>query len=194
LIQGWLSHEAAGKLFATAGLSLDELSQAASAAWLQPVALKLTANLTLHNQVQSIVSRNAVALVKGSRHPHRWCLTRTGINFGTKPRAGWQAADLPRRPSTTDPASPAYWNWRGFTPRPNSTGPQRTVHRYYVGGTGPAGRPRITQPPAVPAVKHVADLNMDVMNVYGETRDLTVRGSSCPPWTTSCSRPPSGRD
>src|SRR2546426_12706148 len=30
LIQGWLSHEAAGKLYATAGLSRDELSHAAA--------------------------------------------------------------------------------------------------------------------------------------------------------------------
>ena len=85
LIQGWLSHEAAGKLLATAGLSLDELSQAAARHGFKPVALKLTANLTLHNQVQSIVSHNVVALVKGSRYPQQVVVySAHWDHFGTK--------------------------------------------------------------------------------------------------------------
>src|SRR5205823_2880719 len=52
LTQGWLSHEAAGKLFAAAGLSLDELARAAARRGFKPVALKLSASLTLHNEVR----------------------------------------------------------------------------------------------------------------------------------------------
>src|SRR5207248_4327285 len=86
LTQGWLSHEAAGKLFAAAGLSLDELARAAARRGFKPVALKLSASLTLHNEVRSIVSHNVAALVKGSRHPEQVVVySAHWDHFGTRP-------------------------------------------------------------------------------------------------------------
>src|SRR5437016_8633121 len=86
LTQGWLSHEAAGKLFAAAGLSLDALARAAARRGFKPVALKPTASLTLHHAARSIVSHNVAALVKGSRHPEQVVVySAHWDHFGTRP-------------------------------------------------------------------------------------------------------------
>jgi len=61
-------------------------SAGGSAHGFKPVALKLTANLTLHNQVQSIVSHNVVALVKAGYPQQVVATLRTGITFGSKRR------------------------------------------------------------------------------------------------------------
>ncbi len=177
LIQGWLSHEAAGKLLATAGLSLDELSQAAARHGFKPVALKLTANLTLHNQVQSIVSHNVVALVKGSRYPQQVVVySAHWDHFGSKrgpdgkPQIFHGAIDNGSGIAGLLELARVYAQAK--------QAPARSV--LFIATTseeqGLLGAAYYASHPLFPLSNTVADLNMDVMNVYGETRDLTVRG------------------
>jgi len=177
LIQGWLSHEAAAKLFATAGVSLAELTQAAARRGFKPVALKLNANLTLHNQVRSIVSHNVVALVKGSRDPQQMVVySAHWDHFGTKPGPdgkpqifhgaidnGSGIAGLLELARVYAEVKPA---------------PARSV--LFIATTaeeqGLLGAAYYASHPLFPLSNTVADLNLDVMNMYGATRDLTVRG------------------
>ena len=177
LTQGWLSHEAAGKLFAAAGLSLDELARAAARRGFKPVALKLSASLTLHNEVRSIVSHNVAALVKGSRHPEQVVVySAHWDHFGTRPGPDGNPqifhgaidnasgiAGLLELATVYAAARPA---------------PARSV--LFIATTaeeqGLLGAAYYASHPLFPLSDTVADLNMDVMNVYGETSDMTVRG------------------
>jgi Zn-dependent M28 family amino/carboxypeptidase len=177
LVKGWVSLEAAGRLFAVAGLDFDDLARAAARPGFKPVPLNLSANLTLHNEVRSVVSHNVVALVKGSRRPREVVVySAHWDHFGTrpgpdgKPQVFHGAIDngsgvaglleLARVYAQTKPA------------------PERSV--LFIATTaeeqGLLGASYYASHPLFPLSDTVADLNMDVMNVYGKTRDVTVRG------------------
>jgi len=176
-IQGWLSHEAAGKLFAAGGLSLGELTQAAARRGFRAVDLKLAASLTLHNQVQSVTSHNVVARVKGSRSPQQVVMyTAHWDHFGTKagpdgkPQIFHGAIDNASGIAGLLELARVYARAR----RP----PARSV--LFIATTaeeqGLLGAAYYASHPLFRLADTVADFNMDVMNVYGEARDLTVRG------------------
>jgi Zn-dependent M28 family amino/carboxypeptidase len=176
-IQGWLSHEAASQLFAAAGQDLATLASAATHRDFKAVDLHMTASLTLHNQVHEVVSHNVVALLKGTRHPEQVVVyTAHWDHFGEKPGADGKpqifhgAVDngtgvagliaLARRFSSDKPA------------------PERSL--LFVATTceemGLLGSAYYAAHPLFPLADTVASLNMDEMDTYGATRDLTVRG------------------
>jgi Zn-dependent M28 family amino/carboxypeptidase len=176
-IQGWLSHEAATQLLAAAGQELATLSAAAARRGFRAVDLRLAASLTLHNQVRDIVSHNVVALLRGARHPEQTVVySAHWDHFGEKsgpdgkPRIFHGAVDngtgiagllaLARRFATDKPA------------------PARSL--LFIATTaeeqGLLGSAYYAAHPLFPLADTVANLNMDVMDTYGATRDLTVRG------------------
>jgi len=176
-IQGWISHEAAGKLFAMAGLSLDELSRAAMQRGFRPVAVKLTAGLTLHNQVQSADSHNVVALLKGSHHPEQVVIyTAHWDHFGTKPGPDGTPQIFHGAIDNGSGIAGLLELARAFASAKQA--PARSV--LFIATTaeeqGLLGATYYASHPLFPLAETVADLNMDVMNVYGATRDVTIRG------------------
>jgi Zn-dependent M28 family amino/carboxypeptidase len=177
LIQGWLSHEAAAKLFAAAGLSLDALARTAAQHGFKPVALKLTASLTLHNQVRSIVSHNVVAVLKGSRHPQQVVVyTAHWDHFGTKPGPDGKLQIFHGAIDNGSGIAGLLELARAYGLEKQA--PARSV--LFIATTseeqGLLGASYYVSHPLYPLPDTVADLNMDVMNMYGESRDLTVRG------------------
>jgi Zn-dependent M28 family amino/carboxypeptidase len=174
-IQGWLSHGSAEKIFAAAGMKLEDAMTAAAKPGFKAQALKLGATLTLHDSVKDIVSHNAVGLVKGSLHPEDVVVysahwdhlgTRTGPDGKTEVFHG--AVD----------------NGSGIAGLLEiarvmaQSKPQRSV--LFVATTseeqGLLGAEYYVKHPLFPLAHTVADLNMDVLDTYGQTRDVTVRG------------------
>ena len=96
-LQGWIEHDAANALFASAGLNLDMLRKAARQSDFMPVELKgqrFTADLSVH--AERIESRNVVAKLTGSGHP------RETILFGAHWDAYGKAPDGTIRPGAND--------------------------------------------------------------------------------------------
>src|SRR5829696_2188712 len=60
-IEGWLSLEAAKKMFAIAGQNFDELKQQAITREFKPVLLGLTASMAITNMMRTLDSRNVLA-------------------------------------------------------------------------------------------------------------------------------------
>jgi Zn-dependent M28 family amino/carboxypeptidase len=176
-IQGWLSHEAATRLFTAAGLSLDQLSRAATRRFFKPVDLKLTADITLRNEVRSVVSHNVAAFVKGSRHPQEVVIysahwdhlgTRLGPDGNLQIFHG--AIDNGSGIAGLLELARVYAQ--------NKPAPARSV--LFIATTseeqGLLGAAYYASHSLWPLADTVADLNMDVMNMYGETHDVAVRG------------------
>ncbi|HSC47988.1 MAG TPA: M28 family metallopeptidase [Gammaproteobacteria bacterium] len=176
-VQGWLSHDAAERLFAAAGLKFDELSKAAAAHGFKPVPLALKANITLHNDVKDIISHNVVAVIKGASHPEDVVVyTAHWDHLGTKTAADGKTAvfhgavdnasgiagllEIARRFASTDPK------------------PARSV--LFIATTceeqGLLGAQYYASHPLWSLAHTVVDLNMDVLDTFGATRDVTVRG------------------
>ena len=177
LINGWISNEAAAKLANAAGLNLATLQQAAAQRGFRAVDLHQRAGVTLHNHVRPIESHNVVALVKGTTHPAQVIVySAHWDHFGEKPDAAGHPQifhgavdngtgvagllELARKFATTKPL------------------PARSV--LFIATTseeqGLLGSAYYASHPLFPLSDTVADLNMDVMEVNGATRDLTVRG------------------
>ncbi len=176
-IQGWLSQEAAGKLFAAAGLGLDELARAAARRGFKPVELKLMAGLTLHNEVRPVVSHNVVALVKGSRHPEQVVIyTAHWDHLGT--RTGPDGAPQIFHGAIDNGSGIAALLELARVYAKDKPAPARSV--LFIATTAEEqnllGAAHYASHPLIPLADTVANLNMDVMNMYGASRDLTVRG------------------
>jgi len=174
-IQGWVTHDSAEKIFTAAGLKFDDLAKAAGRPGFKAVPLKLDAGLTLHDAVKDIVSHNVVGLVKGSRHPDDVVIyTAHWDHLGM--RAG---AD-----GKTEVFHGAIDNGSGIAGLLEiarltvKSKPQRSV--LFMATTseeqGLLGAAYYVAHPLFPLAHTVADLNMDVLDTFGRTRDVTVRG------------------
>ena len=175
-VQGWLSHDAAERLFAASGMKLDELEKAAAERGFKPVPLKLAANMTLHNEVKDVVSHNVVAMVKGASHPEDVVVySAHWDHLGTKTAADGKTAVFH---GAVDNAS----GIAGLLEiaRLDAAGmkPARSV--LFLATTseeqGLLGAEYYAAHPLWPLAHTVADLNMDVLDTFGATRDVTVRG------------------
>lgn len=176
-IQGWLSHEAATRLFAAAGLDLAKLAAAAARRDFRGVELHLTASLTLHNRVRPVVSHNVVALLKGTRHPDQVVVySAHWDHFGEKagpdgkPQIFHGAVD-----NATGVAGLLALARKFAADKP---APARSL--LFIATTseeqGLLGAAYYAAHPLFPLADTVANLNMDEMDTFGATRDLTVRG------------------
>lgn len=176
-VQGWLSHAAAEQLFAAAGLKLDELGRAAAKRGFKPLALQLNASVTLHNEVRSVVSHNVAALLKGSRDPQQLVVyTAHWDHFGTKRGPDGKPQIFHGAIDNGSGIAGLLELARVFASAGQA--PARSV--LFIATTseeqGLLGAAYYASHPLFPLSATVANLNMDVMDVYGATRNETVRG------------------
>jgi len=74
-LEGWVTHEAAGRLFAAAGLDYEELKAAASLPGFAPVPMTgLTADAVLHSDLETLNSRNIAGVLPGAERPDEYVL------------------------------------------------------------------------------------------------------------------------
>ncbi|MGE5625354.1 MAG: M28 family metallopeptidase [Bacillota bacterium] len=174
-IQGWITRDAAEKLFAAAGLKFADLAAAAAKPGFKAVPMKLTASIALHNSVKDVVSHNVIGLVKGSEHPGDVVVyTAHWDHLGQRTGPGGK----------TEIFHGAVDNGSGIAGLLEiarvmaQSKPQRSV--LFIATTSEEqnllGAGYYVQHPLFPLAHTVADLNMDVLDTFGKTRDLTVRG------------------
>jgi len=65
-VQGWLSHEAATRLFQLAGQDFQKLKGAAASRAFQPVELGMTASMSFQQTLRPVTSKNVIAKLEGS--------------------------------------------------------------------------------------------------------------------------------
>ena len=177
LVNGWLDNEAASKLCIAAGQDLAALQQAAARRGFRAVDLHQRANLTLHNQVRSIESHNVVALVKGTTHPEQAIVySAHWDHFGEKPDAAGHPQIFHGAVDNGTGVAGLLELAREFAAAKPL--PARSV--LFIATTseeqGLLGSAYYASHPLFPLSDTVANLNMDVMETHGATRDVTVRG------------------
>jgi Zn-dependent M28 family amino/carboxypeptidase len=177
-VAGWLTHDAAARLFGAAGLDFDTLAAQAAQRGFTPVPLKASASILLRSAIGHGRSYNVLGLVKGSKHPDQVVIySAHWDHLGTT--AG------PRR--TREVFHGAIDNGSGLSAlleiadafAHQKTPPERSVlflmptleeavmlgSQYYV------------THPVFPLDKTVADLNIDAWPILGRARDMTVIGA-----------------
>jgi Zn-dependent M28 family amino/carboxypeptidase len=177
-IEAWLALEKAKQIFRAAGQDFDALKAAAVRKDFQPVALGAKAEFSVRNKLRKVDSKNLVARLEGSdptlkgeqvvytahwdhigRDPN---LKGDQIYNGAADNASGTAALLEIA--------------RGYSTLKNP--PKRSILFLSVTAEekGLLGAKYYAENPLYPLEKTLADINMDVINLWGKTRDIVSVG------------------
>jgi Zn-dependent M28 family amino/carboxypeptidase len=177
-VEGWVTLDQAKALFALAGQDFDALKKKAATREFQPVPLGATASVSLVNTIRKVPSANVAAALAGSDPALKdeWVVYTTHWDhFGIGPAVNGDTI------------------YRGAIDNASGTGglvemarafaatappPRRSILFLFVTGEeqGLLGSTGYAEHPLYPLAKTVAVLNLDALNVYGRTRDVTIVG------------------
>ena len=177
-IEGWITLDAAKKILAMAGQSFDDLKKQSLTREFKPVPLGLQASLEVRNRMRTIDSQNVVGKLEGADprlrdeyvvYSAHWDHLGVGapvngdrIYNGALDNASGVAAQLEIA--------------RAFTQvQPK---PKRSVLFLFVTAEeqGLLGSYYYSTNPLYPLAKTVANINIDGVNQWGRTKDITVVG------------------
>jgi Zn-dependent M28 family amino/carboxypeptidase len=178
-IEGWITNDRARALFHAAGKNLDELKRAAVRPDFRPVDLGARAHLTLENKIRRIQSHNVAGKLTGSDpaikneyvvYTAHWDHLGVGIPNAKGDKIYNGAQDNASGTAGLIEIARAF----KALPKP----PRRSILFLAVTAEekGLLGSRYYAENPIYPLAKTLADINMDVLNVYGPTRDITVIG------------------
>jgi Zn-dependent M28 family amino/carboxypeptidase len=174
-VEGWIQQDATARLFEMAGLDFEDAKRAATQRDFEPIALGLTARTTIVNTLRTVDSQNVVARLEGSDasdesvfYVAHWDhLGRDATLAGDQIFNG--AAD-------NASGTAGLLEIAGAFARAGAQ--QRSVVFLAVTAEeqGLLGSRYYAGQPLYPTARTVAALNMDVLNLLGRTRDVTVVG------------------
>ena len=177
-VESWISLETAKALFKAAGQDFDTLYKAAASREFRPVPLRAKATFHISNKLREVSSSNVVAKLPGSdpkRRDEMVVYSAHWDHFGRKPELkGDQifngAVDNASGTAGLLQIAKAYSKL--------SPGPQRSILFLAVTAEeqGLLGSHWYATHPLYPLDKTLADINMDVIDVWGPTRDIIVPG------------------
>ena len=178
-IEGWLSLDAAKALFAMGGQNFDDLKKKALTREFQPVPLGLKASMAVKTTTRTIDSQNVVAKVEGSDprlrdeyivYSSHW----DHLGIGAPDKSGDKIYN-----GALDNASGVAATMeiaRAFTQAQPK--PKRSILFLWVTAEeqGLLGSQFYAENPLYPLEKTVANINIDGVNQWGRTTDITVVG------------------
>jgi Zn-dependent M28 family amino/carboxypeptidase len=179
-VQSWIHRDAADRLFAAAGLSLDALLAMATRPDFRPVALGARATFRLRNGIREISSRNVVARLPGG-HPQRReeCIVYSAhwdhLGIGAADADGNTVyAGAHDNASGTAGLIELARAFAGLPQRPD-----RSI--LFLALTceekGLLGARHYASHPLYPLETTLANINIDGLNQWGRTRDIVLIGT-----------------
>ena len=175
-VQGWITGETAKKLFAAAGKDSSLLIAAQHRGFKGiPLDIRLSASVKVREVYN--VSHNVIAKITGSKYPDEYVVFSAHwdhLGIG-KPDAKGDSIYNGAADNASGTAA-LLQIARAFESRPAK--PERTVVFLSVTAEeqGLLGSAWYAQHPVYPVAKTVANLNIDVLNTYGPTKDITYSG------------------
>lgn len=174
-LEGWITQDAAKKIFQLAGISPDIMQKARTKGF-KPVDLHLQTSLDINNTIKKSTSHNVLAVLPGAKRPQE-CVVYSahwdhfGIGEPVKGDSIYNGA-VDNATGTAGLLELA----TAFTRLPQK--PERSVLFLSVTGEeqGLLGSEYYAAHPTFKMEKIVADINLDVLNTFGRTKDITVIG------------------
>jgi Zn-dependent M28 family amino/carboxypeptidase len=179
-MEGWLTLDAARRLFSSCGKDYDVAKKAALSRDFRPIELGTKASFVVENQLRNVASRNVVAMIPGSDPQLRdefIIYTAHWDHLGREPKlqgdqiyngAADNAAGLGVMLEIA----------QGMMALPPEKRPKRSVLFLSVTAEekGLLGAKYYAENPLYPLNKTLANINMDGANQYGPTSDIVVVG------------------
>lgn len=177
-VEGWLSIDAARTLFADAGLDFATQERLARTAEFQPVELKATASFAVSNTMRKVATHNFIAKLPGSDaavSDEYVIYTAHWDHFGIGKPVDGDSIYNGARDNASGTAALIELA-RAFK---TAGAPRRTLLFLAVTAEeqGLLGSKWYAENPLYPLKKTLADINIDVLNAWGPTTDVTVVGS-----------------
>jgi Zn-dependent M28 family amino/carboxypeptidase len=174
-IEGWVTLESAKKIFALAGVS-DSLMEQAKHPGFKAVPLHVTTSITLTNNIRKSTSHNVIAQYEGTERKNEYVIysahwDHLGVGEAIKGDSIYNgAADNASGTAALLQLATAFTQLKQH--------PKRSVIFIALTGEeqGLLGSEYYATHPLFPLKATVADINMDVLNTFGRTKDLTVVG------------------
>ncbi len=173
--EGWITTDAAEKLFAACGSSLQEMKQKALARDFEPFELPVKASAKITSTFERGVSKNVCGLLKGKSRPDEVVVyTAHWDHLGV----GTPIDNDSIYNGATDNASAVSWMLEIARAMKNGPQPDRSVLFLSVTSeeSGLLGSSYYVEDPFFPMNKTVACLNTDVILFLGKFNDVTVTG------------------
>ena len=174
--EGWVRRAAAETLFEMAGRDFEAAKRQAARRGFRPIPLGVTGALEIRNALRRIDSQNVAAKLEGSAAPDELVLyVAHWDHLGVDPTLSGDRIFNGAADNATGTAG-LIEIARAFTAAPDP--PRRSVLFLAVTAEeqGLLGSRHYGENPLYPAAQTVAALNMDVLNQWGRTRDLTIVG------------------
>jgi Zn-dependent M28 family amino/carboxypeptidase len=175
-VEGWIQLEMARNIFSKAGLDLNELSKKAQKPGFTAVPMNLKASTRLVNETVNVNSRNVAAILRGSEAPDEYFIYMAHWDhLGTDPTIEGDNIFNGALDNATGTAA-LLEIARAYTTLPQA--PRRSVLFLSITAEeqGLLGSQYYAAHPLVPLAHTVGGLNMDGLNNFGQTRDITVVG------------------
>ena len=174
--EGWVQRATAEALFEMAGLDFEEAKQQAVDRAFEPIPLGVTGSLRVRNELRRIDSQNVVAKIEGSEAPDEVVMyVAHWDHLGVDPSLYGDGIFNGAADNATGTAGLIELA-RAFMQAPEP--PRRSILFLAVTAEeqGLLGSRHYGENPLYPAAQTVAALNMDVLNQWGRTRDMTIVG------------------
>jgi Zn-dependent M28 family amino/carboxypeptidase len=175
-VEGWITRNNAEALFTKAGLNLDEMYEKARQRGFSPVAMGLNASAALVNETETINSRNVAAILRGSEAPDEiFIYMAHWDHFGTDPKL--EGDNIYNGALDNASGTAALLELaKAYSTLPQA--PRRSVLFLSVTAEeqGLLGSLYYATNPLFPLANTVGGLNIDGMNNFGSTRDITIVG------------------
>jgi Zn-dependent M28 family amino/carboxypeptidase len=172
---GWLTNDAARRLFAAGGQDLDALIRAAQQPGFRAVPLGLRASLTIDNQIRRAASHNVIGVLPGRTHPDEYVIYT----------AHWDHLGLCREDGPDRICNGAVDNASGSAAlvalaqaHARAGASERTIIFLAVTGeeSGLLGSAYYAANPIYPLARTAGGFNMDSLNMAGAARDFVSIG------------------
>ncbi|HWE52763.1 MAG TPA: M28 family peptidase [Bryobacteraceae bacterium] len=178
-VEAWITHDKAAELCRMAGLDLAELKKTAIARDFKPVALSgATASFKIENTLRKIDSHNVIAKLDGSDPAlkNQYVIyTAHWDHLGRDPDLKGDQIFNGARDNASGSAG-LLEIARAYTKL--SPAPKRSILFLSVTAEeqGLLGSEYYAENPLYPLKNTLADINMDELNIFGKTKDITIVG------------------
>jgi Zn-dependent M28 family amino/carboxypeptidase len=176
-VGGWITEDVARRMFERAGKSFDSLDAAAARPGFTPVPLGLTASIDIRNTIERSDSPNFIAMLPGAERPDEFVIyTAHWDHFGVDPSVEGEDKIFNGARDNASGTAGLIEIARAFKAAPEP--PARSVVFLAVTAEeqGLLGSAFYAAHPVKPLARTVAVINMDALNTWGATRDITVVG------------------
>jgi Zn-dependent M28 family amino/carboxypeptidase len=174
--KGWVTTEAAKKIFESAGIDYNQLTVGAAKRGFKPVEMNLKASVQFKNRVEHTKSNNVAAIWPGTDRSDEYIIyTAHWDHFGVNPAFKDDSIFNGAVDNATGTAA-LIEIARAFTRLPEKQNRSVLFLSVTCEEQGLLGSEYYVHHPLFPLAKTVGEINMDALNIFGKTKDMTIIG------------------